>query len=213
MSEQTPVVINCRDRVTDLRALVAWLERAGHERITLLDNASTYEPLLDYLRATPHTVVRLTANVGSRALWHANLVPNEPFIYSDPDVVPTEECPLNAVEHLHELLERFEAPKVGLGLMLDDVPPEHRDLPWERELVMPAHEFAPGAFNSLIDTTFALHAANAEFSYYAVRTGAPYLARHMPWYRDELDEEHRYYVAHAMRGREGTNLSVPTDGA
>lgn len=208
-----PIIINCRDRVTDLRALVAWLERAGHERITLLDNASTYEPLLDYLRATPHTVVRLTANMGSRALWHANLVPSERFVYTDPDIVPTEECPLDVLEHLHELLRFHEMPKVGLGLKLDDVATEHRDLAWEHELVDPSKEVAPDVFNSLVDTTFALYRGHAEFTYLALRTGAPYLARHMPWYRDELDEEHRYYVAHAMRGREGTNLSVSTDGA
>ena len=33
-----PIIINCRDRVTPLRKLVEWLERANHQTIVLLDN-------------------------------------------------------------------------------------------------------------------------------------------------------------------------------
>src|SRR5437879_5702154 len=97
---ETPIFVNVRDRVTCLRQLVDWLERAGHERIVLVDNASSFPPLLDYLEDTPHQVVRLGANLGSRALWAANLVPDEWFVYTDPDVVPTDDCPSDLVAHL-----------------------------------------------------------------------------------------------------------------
>ena len=64
-----PILINVRDRVTPLRKLVSWLELAGHERITLLDNDSTYPELLTYLDASPHEVIRRLARTwGSRAL-------------------------------------------------------------------------------------------------------------------------------------------------
>src|SRR5215469_14467601 len=119
------IFVNCRDRVRDLRNLVAWLERAGHERIILLDNASSYMPLLEYLNRTPHEVRWLGNNLGSKALWIAGLVPTEPFVYTDPDVIPTEECPLDAVEYLGEVLRRHpQHPKAALGLHLDDVPPD-----------------------------------------------------------------------------------------
>ena len=58
-----PIFINCRDRVTPLRDLVAWLERAGHQRIILVDNDSTYEPLLEFYEQSPHEVVRLGQNL------------------------------------------------------------------------------------------------------------------------------------------------------
>ena len=43
-----PVFIICRDMVTPLGDLVAWLERNGHQRLILVDNASTYPPLVEY---------------------------------------------------------------------------------------------------------------------------------------------------------------------
>ncbi|HVS43718.1 MAG TPA: glycosyltransferase family 2 protein, partial [Candidatus Dormibacteraeota bacterium] len=69
-----PVFITCRDRVTALRALVRWLEGAGCTRIHLVDNQSTYPPLLDYYAATPHTVIRLRDNLGHRAAWESGAV-------------------------------------------------------------------------------------------------------------------------------------------
>ena len=83
-----PIFINCRDRVTDLAQLVAWLERAGCEEIYLLDNDSAYEPLLTYYEETPHTVLRLGQNLGRFAVWSApgvfELTKGRPFVYTRP---------------------------------------------------------------------------------------------------------------------------------
>ncbi len=51
-----------------------------------------------------------------------------------------------------------------------------------------------------IDTSFALYRPNPPFAIGpALRSGKPYVARHMSWYADTLHrtEEERYYVAHA----------------
>lgn len=204
-----PIFITTRDRVTDLAVLVAWLEHAGHQRITLIDNASTWPPLLDYLDQTPHTVIRCAGNFGSRALWRLGRAPAEPYVLTDPDVIPADECPLDLVEHLWETLQRHDVLKVGVGLLLDDVPADMPSLSWERELVRPGRMVAPGVFDSLLDTTFAIHAPATEFRYEALRTGAPYQARHTTWYKRDLDEEHAYYLEHAMRGNEGTTWEAP----
>lgn len=202
----TPIYINCRDRVTPLRALVEWLETASHERIVLLDNDSTYEPLLAYYKATSHEVIHLGRNAGSRALWITDLVPGEWFVYTDPDVIPIAECPHDAVAHLYDLLERYPTfPKAGLGLHLDDLPATLPSLKWEQSLVSPDRELEPGAFDSLIDTTFALYRPGARFDYRAVRTGAPYQARHMSWYVTEPDAEDAYYLEHAIPGPAGSS--------
>jgi hypothetical protein len=42
----TPVIIIVRDRLKPLALLVDWLERAGAQRLVLLDNDSTYPPLV-----------------------------------------------------------------------------------------------------------------------------------------------------------------------
>ena len=57
---QIPIFIVVRDLLSPLQQLVAWLERAGHERIVLIDNDSTYPPMVEYL-------VGYTAH--GRALW------------------------------------------------------------------------------------------------------------------------------------------------
>jgi len=195
------VYITVRDRLRDLRKLVEWLERAGH-RIVFLDNASTYMPLLRYLAGTRHEVRWLGNNLGSRALWEAEMVPDEPFVLTDPDIVPLDSCPLDAVAHLQALLDAHPGySKAGLGLYLDDV--EFPSKGWERQLV--SRETSPGVFDSLIDTTFALYRPGAEFEYEAIRTGAPYLARHGSWYVREPDAEDAYYLERAEVGPMGSS--------
>jgi hypothetical protein len=153
-------------------------------------------------------------NLGSRAIWHAGLVPSEPFVLTDCDVVPAPFCPLNLVERLGELLEQFWLPKVAVGLVIDDLPPE-LDKPnailegmsireWEQELVHPRRLLEPAVYDSIADTTFALWRGGSEFVFQAIRTGFPWQAHHRPWYRSVIDEEHAYYLAHAEVGPEGT---------
>jgi hypothetical protein len=204
----TPIFVTCRDRVRYLRELVEWLEAAGHERIVLLDNDSSYEPLVDYLDASRHEVVRLGRNYGARALWDAGLAPSEPFVLTDPDLLPIAECPSDAIEHLAELLERHpKYPKAGLGLYLDDVPwtrEGHED--WERSLV--SRQIEPGAFDSLVDTTFALYRPDAPPNdLLAIRTGFPYQARHMSasWYPELHSAEDDYYLSRAIGGPQGSS--------
>jgi hypothetical protein len=199
-----PIFINCRDRVTPLRKLVAWLELAGHDNITLLDNASTWEPLLHFYRETPHKVLYLNENLGNRALWDAGLVPGERFVYTDPDQVPMDETPLDMVAHLGELLDRYpEAVKAGPGQYWDDLPePWHTDVqPELNALHSPNNLVEPGVHMSAVDTTFALYPANGGCPIApALRLDMPYMVRQSSLYIVELDDENRHYCEHAILG-------------
>ena len=108
---------------------MSWLECAGHERIHLIDNDSTYPELLEYFETTPHRVHRLRENAGHLAPWDAGVVEREArgewYVVTDPDVVPVPECPSDAVEHFREALLRYPRYfKAGFGLVIDDLP-EH----------------------------------------------------------------------------------------
>jgi len=189
------VYIVVRDRLTDLEVLVEWLEKAGQDRITFLDNDSTWPPLLEYLEETPHKVVRFGRNLGPHCLWHWE-VPDEWFVYTDPDVVPHEDCPEDAVDHLRSLLDIYDVPKAGLGIHVDDVPPVGL-LRWEHELHNKAR-WKGSAFDAPVDTTFALYRPGASQGLQAVRSGPPYEVRHMPWYRrDKISEEDLHYFRRA----------------
>jgi hypothetical protein len=208
-----PILINCRDRVAPLRELVDWLERAGHQRIILLDNRSTYAPLLEYYERTPHTVRILQHNYGARALWltHQNEL-NGWYIYTDPDVLPIEECPLDLVGQLRELMAEFpRVPKAGPSLYLEDLPEgfDPEVLAWERTMTS-ARLYSKGevpAYLSKIDTTFALYRPHMPFGYAAIRTGRPYLMRHSSWYTEgqPLSDEDAYYLGHATKGILGSS--------
>jgi hypothetical protein len=221
VSGAIPVFINARDRVSPLAEQLAWLERAGVQRIIVVDNASTYEPLLDFLNSTPHEVVRLSENIGHLAPWQAGVIrdrvrPEERYVETDPDVVPDEHCPLDALDYFGELLDRFpEVNKVGFGLRIDDLPRRYRHAEavrrWESRFW--TDEIVPGVFRAPIDTTFALYRAGAPVTMEpSLRTGAPYLARHLPWYYDSLrpTAEQQYYLDHAASGVnswDGTQIS------
>jgi len=71
-----PIVINSRDRCSHLKQLVTWLLRSDYTNILILDNGTTYQPLLDYYNELcGHvTVWRLGKNLGHRAVWRSGLV-------------------------------------------------------------------------------------------------------------------------------------------
>jgi hypothetical protein len=201
-----PVFINCRDRLTPLSRLVAWLEQAGCDEIYLLDNASTFEPLLEYYDHSPHTVLRLGQNYGKHALWEApgvfDLTGHRRFVYTDPDVIPIEDCPLDAIDHFGSLLDRWSFNKVGFGLRYDDIPDHYRYKPEVLAIERGNWEWPVerGAYLAPIDTTFALYRPDAPARpHEAIRTGFPHLARHDSWYLDldNLSEEELHYQQHA----------------
>jgi hypothetical protein len=116
MSGECPIVdvaavpdyVNNRDRVTTTRALVDWLLSAGTRRIVILDNQSTYPPLLGYYKNLPAgvEVEFFNANCGPWAFWDKGLHLSQttPYIVSDSDVVPAEGCPKDLIRVLNLLL-------------------------------------------------------------------------------------------------------------
>jgi hypothetical protein len=203
---QVPVFINCRDRLTPLVALLDYLERAGCERIYLLDNDSTYPPLLEFYEKTPHTVIRRGENPGHRWFWASGLLDElgvrGRYVFSDPDTVPIEECPLDAIDSFAEVLDRYPGyKKAGFGLRIDDLPDHYR---LKQEVIVWESRFwqrvvAPRLYEARIDTTFALYRGPEHAPTAAIRTGYPYLVRHTTWYldSDNVPAEHRYYIDRA----------------
>jgi len=152
-------------------------------------------------------VIKLRDNIGCVSPWVRGVVKrlasNSYYIVSDPDVIPIKECPDDAVEYFYNLLQKYpQYQKVGFGLKIDDLPKHYQFheevIKWETQFY--EKEIEPSTYEAFIDTTFALYRPNATrgVGRPCIRTGFPYLARHMPWYSnsDELDQEEIYYRKH-----------------
>lgn len=180
-----PIYVICRDRLTSLRALVDWCERAESvSRVVLLDNESTYEPLLEYLNQSQHEV-RRTANLGPSGAFRQASADGFPYVITDPDIVPRGDCPLDAITKFIDVLNQCQwARCIGFGLDISDIPD---DYPYKGDVIRCESWYwatmAEGtpipAFHASIDSTFAVYARPDGTS---LRSGYPYIARHADWY-------------------------------
>ena len=206
---ETPILTVNYNHLSFLQKQLNWLLRAGYRKIFVVDNCSSYPPLLQYYAHLEEAhsdaihVVKLEKNFGHYALWDAELLEqlgiDGRFVYTDGDIVPDPACPGDVVAHLGTLLNKYPIMvKVGLGLRIDNLPEAYRfrdqAIAWESQFWrMPV---ARGLFHAAIDTTFAIYRGRGEFKLApALRTGWPYLARHEPWYcaLDNPSEEQRFY--------------------
>ena len=195
-----------------MRRTVSALERAKGVEITVIDNDSTHEPTVEYLKASPHNVVWAKANYGPHAPWHLGLLPEHgPFIVTDPDVMPVPECPTDWPAQLLELLARHQhIIKAGLSLRIDNIPDcyflKDHVRRWESQFWIDAIETWENGvtvYRASIDTTLAVYRDRRLDGYDpAVRIGWPYSAEHLAWYVDSgnLTAEEVYYREHCDKG-------------
>lgn len=202
-----PVIINNFNRLQCLGQQIQWLEKAGIKNIFIIDNFSGYKPLQEFYRRIKHTVFLLNKNVGFDALWKTVIFQHfksSYYVYTDPDIIPVEECPLNAVKYFYELLQKYpHMDKAGFGLVTNDLPNHYplkeKVIAWESQFTQKQME--ENIFDASIDTTFALYRPGVKggSELKALRTGYPYVARHTAWYinPEALDEEEKFYMLHA----------------
>lgn len=220
-----PIIINNRNRLTFLKMLIEALQRRGYNNIYILDNDSTYPPLIEFYNNINCKVILLRENRGFDALSQIPLykeIKKNYFVYTDSDVVPVSICPEDFLDYFLNVLKKYPSiQKVGFSLKIDDLP-DHNDkkneiIKWESQYF--ENSFKENLFFAAIDTTFALHRPLATLStkgrFKHLRTGWPYEAKHMPWYNDSsnLSKEEQYYNStveigtHWSKGIEVSNKS------
>ena len=203
-----PIIINNFNRLTTLVQLIDSLENRGCSNIYILDNASTYPPLLDYYKECKHSIIRLNENMGHLSLWKSGvykIFQNSFYAYTDSDVVIDEQCPDDFMEVFLRILRAdIRIVKVGFSLRIDDLPDYYKNkkkvIQWENQFW--TYKYKTNSYIAPIDTTFALYRpffnGRNDVQFMNVRTGFPYVARHLPWYNDEsnLSDEEQYYLQH-----------------
>ena len=204
-----PIIINNYNRLGMLKRLIGSLEKRGYTNIHIIDNCSTYPPLLEYYKSCNYHIFYLDKNIGMKSFWLTGIYKQfrkNYFVYTDPDVVPVDECPDDFLLFFLEVLQKHKlARKVGFSLKLDDIP-DHNSVKKEiLECEGSYYNFHEEEmlYRAPIASTFALyrpygkvkHANNYVEMY---RTAFPYMALHLPWYVDSKspDDEERYYLEH-----------------
>jgi len=212
-----PIVILNKDRLDPLKKLVNVLQNKNYNNIIIVDNRSTYLPLLNWYETSklnifynniPETLFdtgtlhRLAYEVKHHIFTE---IVKDYFIFTDSDVVPIDEIPDNFVEDMIYVLNKYNKHKIGLGLKIDDLPidqPAAKDAIkteapyWDNKVEDKEFDL----YAAPIDTTFAVYAPNstAGWSANCLRMGGKYIARHMPWYYDinNLPEDEYFYLKH-----------------
>jgi hypothetical protein len=204
-----PVFIVNKNWLTPMRRLIDWLRMNGTERIVILDNGSTYPPLLNYY--TDQLPAEVTMRPGDPddwqyRFWNQKIYEefDSPYVMTDPDVVPAEGCPADLILKMYYTLEaNSTAGKVGPSLRIDNLPDAH---PAKEEVIKGQSDLwksptGDGNFYAPIDTTFAIYGRRSPGadSSHGIRLGPPYLFEHVPWYIWPLTDEVKFYIKHANR--------------
>ena len=172
------------------------------EEIIILDNGSTYPPLLEWYYGLQCIVeVRMLKNEGHLAFWGIEMDKEigEFFVYTDSDLELDDNLPKDWKDQLLELLQKYQMDKVALAIRLDDIPEHYR---YKYQVLRNEHrwwqeEVEEGVFKAHTDTTFALMRNINDNCFPSLRVARNgFQCRHIPFYVDlnNLDPEEKYYL-------------------
>jgi hypothetical protein len=198
MKSQIPAVIVAYNQLTFVKNMVQQLEPFV-EKIIVVDNKSTYQPLLDYYANDfKHTLVKREVNFGSARFVHDCPVIKElvgdVFFLSDPDILFNPKLPKTFVEDFLEISHHFQSYRVGFALNIfdDDIRTDillaskYSIKEWEsqfwkrrRRVVYKDYEL----YFAKIDTTFCLINRAYRHKGVSIRVAGDCTAIHMPWHR------------------------------
>lgn len=207
-----PVVVICYNNYKYVMNTVAQLEKyVSHENIMILDNKSTCEDTVRYLKTLPYTIFWRDENRGPWIAPHVNsdiydILPAK-FIMTDPDLQFNSNLPPNFIEIMSELSDRYSCEKIGFALDISDFADMFQsryvdDMTiydwekqfWDRRIEDATYEI----YNSSIDTTFCLVNKKYIYNYYHIRIAGSFTAKHMPWYKNnKIHNDYENYTQSA----------------
>lgn len=201
ITSNIPVYITCYNVLSWPKRLAQQCQELGFIPV-LVDNASTYLPLLEWYDSCPYEVVRLDKNYGCYGFWQLPIAEQQKgyYVVTDCDL-DLSGIPRDLAERLIEVFGRHtDVTKVGLSLEINDIPDTfllkesvvgHESQFWKEQR-------EPGVWQADIGATFALYHSDRDTKhsfYRGLRLDRPYTARHLPWYLDRTTatDEHRFY--------------------
>lgn len=208
-----PILIINFNQLYYLEQLIDFLLKRNFKNIIILDNRSTYPPLLAYYKTIECKVKieYLEQNYGHQVLYKApDLLEKYGkgyYFLTDSDIVPNENLPENFAEVMMKKLDQyfFKVTKIGFALRLDDIPNhfklKEKVLQWEK--LFWNNQIEPNGYLTTIDTTFALYKPQYGMQFKNIdflkglRIAGDFSATHGGWYlnTENLSEENKFYFA------------------
>ena len=216
-----PIFINARDRLGVMKQQIDWLLNAGYTNLVILDNNSTYQPMLEYYDSFKNdgrvSIVYLKQNFGYKSIWDSGILEildiKTPYVYTDPDLVPIDSCPKNVVQLLLKILKKPQnilVKKIGLGMLYEDITFFDKENCKEIERhYYDCTDIAKGLHYCQVDTTFALYVNCRHYNLrFSMRTTGDLMMKHLPWYfdYDNLPEDEQYYMDHSDKKSSSTGV-------
>lgn len=207
--KKIPIIIINFNQLFYLKKLIEFLLKTGHNNIVVIDNNSTYLPLLNYYEKIKEyvTVEKQDSNKGHRVFWKTPQLYKKYgkgyYVITDPDIVPDSDCPDDFLIYFKKILDRDKwLTKVGFSLKINDIPDTNKHkkkiIRWESKFF--DYKDGDGNFIADIDTTFALYRPLNQFYlakfYSSIRCNQPYMAKHGGWYinHEKMSEEQVFYM-------------------
>lgn len=207
--KKIPIYIISYNRLSYLKNMVSWLQKNNYKNITIIDNNSDYQPLLDYYKKINCKIIKMKKNYGYKVFYkNIKFLLKRNFslyVVTDPDLYPIEGCKTDFLEKFVNIMYEFPTfSKVGFSLKIDDIPDTYKAKKdvlisekryYSKTVESNLYDFK--LFSADLDTTFALNSPNylmkSLLFYKGIRTGRPYTMKHLPWYENEINEEQKNY--------------------
>ena len=205
-----PIIIINFNQLFYLKKLVNFLVKRKFENIIIIDNLSTYPPLLEYYKTLKGVKVEYMDENYGHMVFFKNKELQEKYgkgfyVVTDADIVPNEDLPVDFMKQmiLHLIKNWEEITKVGFALKIDDIPETNKAkdkvLAWEERFWR--KDISKNIYDANIDTTFAIYkpgyrAIGTHLSFLrAHRFGGVFSAIHGGWYinQENMSEEQKYY--------------------
>lgn len=211
-----PIIIINFNQLFYLKKQVDFYLKRGFENIVIVDNKSSYSPLLEYyneLKSNSNVTIELMTNNYGHMVFFDNEILQKKYgkgfyFLTDADIVPNANLPLDFFETMLKFLKNHfvNITKVGFALDIDSIPdyyPKKQNvINWEKAFWKNRTKEKEESYFALIDTTFALYKPgypdknnNSEF-FYGIRLANNFTSKHGGWYIDynNLTEEQSHFL-------------------
>lgn len=173
-----------------------------NQEIIILDNESTYQPLIDWYKTIDKKVdIRALKNEGHLALWSTGIYKEigQYFIYTDSDIELNTNLPDDYQLVMYNLMQKYEMNKVAFAIAINDIPDhyKYKNQVKRNEGRWWLEQVEPMVYKADTDTTFALMRNINDNTYTSLRIARPdFICKHVPFYIDleNLDLEEQYYI-------------------